>query len=78
MSAGSGLNAMIRDEDHARGFIERHQDKLMFGSDCPDPAGERPTCTGAGMIAAIRRLSPSKAVERKILHDNANALFRLT
>ena len=34
MSAGSGLNALIRDEEHARGFIERHQDKLLYGSDC--------------------------------------------
>ena len=28
MSAGSGLNALERDEDHARGFLERHQDKI--------------------------------------------------
>ena len=77
MSAGSGLLAMTRDEDHARSFIERHQDKLMFGSDCPDPAGEGPTCTGASQIAVIRRLSPSKVVERKLLHDNAAKLFKL-
>ncbi|HUS36440.1 MAG TPA: amidohydrolase, partial [Verrucomicrobiae bacterium] len=36
MSAGSGLNAILRDEEHYRGFMERHQDKLMFGSDCND------------------------------------------
>src|SRR5207247_10567250 len=78
MSAFSGLNAMIRDEDHARAFIARHYKRMMFGSDCPDPAGEGPTCRGAGMISAIRRLSPGKAVERKLLHDNAQALFRLT
>jgi predicted TIM-barrel fold metal-dependent hydrolase len=78
MSAGSGLNAMIRDEDHARGFIERHYQRMMFGSDCPDPAGEGPTCTGASMIALIRRLSPSKRVERMLLHDNAQNLFKLS
>jgi hypothetical protein len=77
MSAGSGLSAMTRDEDHTRAFIDRHQDKLMFGSDCPDPAGEGPTCTGSSQIAVIRRLSPSKAVERKLLHDNAKKLFKL-
>src|SRR5215471_930058 len=27
MSAGSGLNALLRDEDHARQFLKRHQDK---------------------------------------------------
>ena len=77
MSAYSGLNAMLRDEEHARGFIERHASKLMFGSDCPDPAGEGPTCSGAGMISCIRRLSPNKAVARKILFGNANAMFHL-
>jgi predicted TIM-barrel fold metal-dependent hydrolase len=77
MSAGSGLSAMTRDEEHARGFIKRHQDKLLYGSDCADPAGFGPTCTGASMIAAIRRLSPSKEIERKLLFANANKLFRL-
>ena len=77
MSAGSGLNAMTRDEDHARGFIERHQDKLIYGSDCADIVGTGEKCTGAQMIAAIRRLSPSKAVERKLLYENAKALFKL-
>jgi predicted TIM-barrel fold metal-dependent hydrolase len=75
MSAGSGLSAMLRDEEHARGFIERHQDQLMYGSDCADPAGFGPTCSGAQMISAIRRLSAHKMVERKLLHDNAAALF---
>ena len=36
LSAGSGLNALTRDEDHAREFIKRHQDKLLFGSDCTE------------------------------------------
>lgn len=77
LSAGSGLNAFTRDEEHARGFIERHRDKLLYGSDCADHAGFGPTCTGSNMIAAIRRLSPTKAVERKLLHGNAKGLFRL-
>ena len=77
LSAGSGLNAFIRDEEHARGFIERHQDKLLYGSDCPDNLGHGPTCTGSSMISAVRRLSPSKAVERKLLYENAKKLFRL-
>jgi predicted TIM-barrel fold metal-dependent hydrolase len=77
MSAGSGLSALIRDEEHARGFIARHQDKLLYGSDCPDNLGHGPKCTGASMISAIRRLSPSKAVERKLLFHNAAQLFKL-
>lgn len=77
LSAGSGLNAFMRDEDHARGFIERHQDKLLYGSDCNDAVGEGEKCSGAQMIAAVRRLAPSKAVERKLLFENAKALLKL-
>jgi predicted TIM-barrel fold metal-dependent hydrolase len=34
-SAGSGYNALTRDEDFTAGFIERHPRQLLFGSDCP-------------------------------------------
>ena len=77
MSAGSGLNALTRDEEHARGFLERHQDKILYGSDCLDHFGRGAECQGAQTIAAIRRLAPSKAVERKILFGNAGKMFRL-
>jgi predicted TIM-barrel fold metal-dependent hydrolase len=77
LSAGSGLNAFTRDEDHARQFIQRHQDKLVFGSDCNDHDGRGSKCSGAGMIAAVRRLSPSKEVERKLLYQNARRVFRI-
>jgi len=77
LSAGSGLNAFLRDEDHARGFIERHQNKLLYGSDCNDAIGEGEKCSGAQMITAVRRLSQSKAVERKLLYENAKTLLKL-
>lgn len=76
-SAGSGLNAMLRDEEHARWFIEKHQDKLLYGSDCSDAVGTAPACQGARTLEAIRRFSPNKSVERKILYENARRLFRL-
>ena len=77
MSAGSGLNALERDEEHTKGFLGRHQDKILYGSDCADLLGRGPGCQGAGTIAAIRRLSSSKAVERKIFFENSKKLFRL-
>ena len=77
MSAGSGLNALLRDEEHARGFLERHQEKLLYGSDCNDTAGEGDKCSGAQMLATIRRLAPSKLIERKILYQNARRILRL-
>ncbi len=76
-SAGSGLNALLRDEDHTRGFLERHQDKLLFGSDCNDPIGEGDKCTGAGILATIRRLALNKGVVRKILYGNAKRVLKL-
>lgn len=78
MSAGSGLNALTRDEDHARGFLDRHQNKILYGSDCNDAVGRGAACQGSQTIAALRKLAPSKAVERKILYENAKQLFRLT
>jgi predicted TIM-barrel fold metal-dependent hydrolase len=77
LSAGSGLNALLRDEEHTRGFFERHQDKLLYGSDCADSVGKGDECDGAKIIAAVRKLSPSKKVERKLLYKNAKKLFRL-
>jgi predicted TIM-barrel fold metal-dependent hydrolase len=77
LSASSGLNAFTRDEDYARQFIQRHQDKLVFGSDCNDLDGQGSKCSGAQMIAAVRRLSPSKEIERKLLYRNAKRMFRI-
>lgn len=77
LSAGSGLNSLLRDEDHARGFLKRHQDKLLYGSDCADSDGKGSTCDGAKIIDAVRRLSENKKIERKLLYKNAKKLFRL-
>ena len=77
LSAGSGLNALTRDEDFTRGFLDRCQDKLLYGSDCNDRVGSGSACQGAQTIAAVRRLAPGKVVERKLLCDNARRMFRI-
>ena len=77
LSAGSGLNALARDEDHAREFLNRHQDKLIYGSDCSDLTGTIPACQGAKTIAAVRRLAPDKKAEHKMLYQNARRVFRI-
>ena len=77
LSAGSGLNAMLRDEDHARAFIKRHQDKLLYGSDCNDRVGEGEKCSGSQQLATIKRLSPSEEVTRKILYGNARKVLKI-
>jgi predicted TIM-barrel fold metal-dependent hydrolase len=78
LAANSGSNALMRDEEHAREFLARHQDKLMFGSDCTDQTGRGPICIGARQIATIRRLAPTKSIERKLLYENARKLLRIT
>jgi predicted TIM-barrel fold metal-dependent hydrolase len=77
VSAGSGNGAIVRDEEHYRGFLVRHQDKLMFGSDCSEGTGRAPACFAARTLAAIRRLAPDKDVERKVLFGNAKRLLKL-
>lgn len=78
LSAGSGLNALLRDEEHARAFLARHQDKLMFGSDCPDTEANGDRCLGGKQLAALRRLCPNQTALRKILYGNAARVLRLS
>ena len=77
LSAGSALNALRRDEAHAREFLARHEGKLLYGSDCDDRVGEGEKCSGSQMLATLRAWAPSKAVERKILFENARDLLKL-
>jgi predicted TIM-barrel fold metal-dependent hydrolase len=77
LSAGSGLNALTRDEGFTRDFLARHQDKLVYGSDCSDHDGAGPKCQGTQTIAVIRRLAATRNIERKLLFENAKRLFRL-
>ena len=77
LSAGSGLNSLQRDPEHGRDFLKRHQDKLMFGSDCDDRSGFGPVCSGSDAIIMIKRLSATKEIERKILYENSKKMFRI-
>lgn len=76
-SAGSGLFFMKRDEEYAANFLQRFQDKIMFGSDCWDVEASGPNCHGTNGIAEIRKLVP-KEVSRKILYGNASKLFKIS
>jgi len=77
LSAGSGLNALIRDEAHTKEFFERHQNQLLYGSDCADTIGRGPGCQGSRTLAAVRRNSKNKTIERKLLYANSKKLFKL-
>ncbi len=77
LSAGSGLNALMRDENHAREFLKRHRKKLMYGSDCSDKEGAGTGCSGSQQLAAVRRLSPDAETTRDILLNNAARVLKL-
>jgi predicted TIM-barrel fold metal-dependent hydrolase len=76
LSAGSGLNALTRDPSFTTAFFDRHQDKLIYGSDCNDLEGAGEKCQGAQTIAAVRKFASSKKVERKLLCGNAKKVFK--
>jgi predicted TIM-barrel fold metal-dependent hydrolase len=77
LSGNSGLAFLKRDDEYVRWFLERFQDKLVYGSDCSDHEGTGATCSGWQAIVQIRKLSPSKEVERKLLYYNTKKLLKL-
>jgi predicted TIM-barrel fold metal-dependent hydrolase len=78
LSAGSGLNALLRDEEHARGFLKRHQDRLIYGSDCSDRDGAGAACSGAQQLSTVRRLAPDDGAIRKMMFLNAARLLKMS
>lgn len=87
LSATSGSNALARSPEFTAGFLERHQDKLIFGSDCgcrdgngqgqsnpfPLVAGK---CVARVTLTTLSQLA-SPEVFRKITSRNVIKLLRL-
>ena len=82
LSANSGLGALTRDPEFARGFVERHSRKLIWGSDCTCHDGkgggtQDGKCIAGQSLAALRKLVPDRAVLRRIHYENGAALLGL-
>jgi predicted TIM-barrel fold metal-dependent hydrolase len=77
MSANSCNNFLKRDPEFAAGFVRRHQDKLMFGSDCscPDGSGKSARCIARDTLTELKRLAPP-AVFTKITWENATRMLK--
>ena len=58
-------------------FLVRHQDKLLFGSDCNDAEAGGPKCIGAETLSILRHLIDDGGVLKKVLHDNAKRIMRI-
>jgi predicted TIM-barrel fold metal-dependent hydrolase len=79
MSANSGNNFLNRDPEFAAGFLVRHQNKLMFGSDCPCPDGRGGTsgrCIARATLTMLKTLAPPD-VFRKIVWENGTRLLKM-
>ncbi len=78
LSAGSGHNAVSRDEEFGIRFLEEFQDRLYFGTDVCSPEG--PACEAplAGYLTRLREEDNiSEACFNKIAHENAERLLGL-
>ena len=91
LSANSGNNMLSRDPDFTADFLRRHQNKLMFGSDCGcadghgagigqanNPAASRLAgkCVARETLTVLKR-SATPDVFRKITWDNVHKLLKL-
>lgn len=89
MSANSCNNCLYRDPDFMRGFLERHQDKLIFGNDCPCTDGHgtgvttdfvprtKGKCLARETLTLLKQLA-SPEVFKKITWTNGTRLLKLT
>lgn len=91
LSANSGNNALSRDPDFTPDFLKRHQDKLIFGSDCAcsdgngsgvsqqnNPNAKRLAgkCVARETLGLLKR-STTPDIFRKLVWANANRLYKL-
>jgi uncharacterized protein len=91
LSANSGNNAMSRDAAFTADFLKRHQDKLLFGSDCGcadghgggvsqsnNPAAARMAgkCVARETLGLLKRTT-APGVFQKLVWGNAHKLLRI-
>lgn len=92
MSANSGNNALSRDKDFSQGFITRHKDKLIFGSDCsctdghgagvsqgnnPEASRLAGKCVARETLGLLKGLT-SPEIFRAITYQNGVKLFKIS
>jgi len=78
ISAMSGLNALQRDKDYAKGFLERHGSKILYGTDfpCIDSYGGE---YGVDKLhlKLLESLELKDKTFRNITHKNAERLLKI-
>lgn len=75
LSAGSGCNALARDEAYAVRFLDEFQDRLLFGLDVCAPPGKAP------LVDLLKRFRESGKISEEVLNkvtrENAVRLLDL-
>jgi predicted TIM-barrel fold metal-dependent hydrolase len=69
LSANSGLNAITRDPGFGRAFLERRQDRLLFGTDYLEPGQQ------VGQFRLLEQVDLPDVAKAKIARDNARRLL---
>ena len=92
LSANSGNNALSRDPAFTADFLARHQNKLVFGSDCscqdgkgggvsqannPAAARLKGQCVARATLAVLKQHA-KPAVFRKLTWENGHKLFKIS
>lgn len=77
LSAGSGLNAMARDKEHAVRFLTEFADRVMFGTDICAPTNTRHTDISNFYDGLYNDGLISGEIYRKICRDNAIRILKL-
>lgn len=73
LSADSGGNALIRDEEYALEFLDKFQDKLMFGTDICNTDFIYPL--SSYLDSLLHQLKISEEIYTKVCHTNACKLL---
>jgi len=75
ISATSGLNALRRDLEHARRFLEEFHDRLLFGTDFPCLSSEGQFGPDGSHLGLLLSLGLPGRVLRRVLRENAERLL---
>ena len=71
LSAGSGENALSRDPEYAKGFLERNSSKLLFGTDLLRKSQK------IEIHNILERMNLSEKAYERIFYKNAERLLKL-